>query len=93
MPTGFALLLALWPVVRLLSTERLGLRHVCLLRQVPLLPLLERQRGQLRRRALLLQSVALLRAMVHHKRPICLLALLAVLLSCQGVPQSHPVLL
>ncbi len=77
----------------LLGDNSDGLRHLRLLRQGSLLPLLQRRWGCVRGQALLLHPVALLHAVDGHKRPATFPALPALLPPGEGLCGVVPGLL
>lgn len=76
---GAALLLDVRPALHVLGAQRGGVRHVRVLRQGPVLPLLQRRRGHVRRQALLVLAAALLRPLGHRVAALPALPLPAVL--------------
>lgn len=78
-PTGASFLLDVRASLRVLGAERGGVRHLRLLRQGAFLPLLQRRRGHVRRQALLVLTVALLRPLDHRVAPLPALPLPPVL--------------
>lgn len=72
-------LLDVRPSLHVLGAKRDGVRDVRVLYQGALLPLLQRRRGHMRRQALLVLAVALLRSLDHGVASLRVLPLSAVL--------------